>query len=153
MLTSLTIRKMQIRSTMSYHLVSVRTAFIKERENQCSQGCEVKWEFFALLVGMHKENMGCVCVHDGTLLEYYPAIKKREFLPFMTMWMDLEGIMLSEMSNRGRQMISNCMWNLKKKKNKIKLIETEDRLAVARGRRWRVGEMGEKWLKDINSQV
>ena len=100
---------MQIRSTMSYHLVSVRTAFIKERENQCSQGCEVKWEFFALLVGMHKENMGCVCVHDGTLLEYYPAIKKREFLPFMTMWMDLEGIMLSEMSNRGRQMISNCM--------------------------------------------
>ena len=153
MLTSLTIRKMQIRSTMSYHLVSVRTAFIKERENQCSQGCEVKWEFFALLVGMHKENMGCVCVHDGTLLEYYPAIKKREFLPFMTMWMDLEGIMLSEMSNRGRQMISNCMWNLKRKQNKIKLIETEDRLAVARGRRWRVGEMGEKWLKDINSQV
>ena len=28
--------------------------------------------------------------------EYYSAIKKNEILPFVTMWMDLEGIMLSE---------------------------------------------------------
>ena len=103
---------------------------------------------------MHKENTGCICVHDGTLLEYYPAVKKREFLPFMTIWMDLEGIMLSEMSNRGRQTLYDLKLYVKSEKNKTKSnLETEDRLAVARGRRWRVGETGEKWLKDINSQV
>ena len=31
-------------------------------------------------------------------LEYYSAIKRNEILPFATMWKELEGIMLSEMS-------------------------------------------------------
>ena len=31
-------------------------------------------------------------------MEYYSAIKMNEILPFVTMWMDLEGIMLSEVS-------------------------------------------------------
>ena len=35
------------------------------------------------------------------------------------------------------------MWNLKKKQNKTELIETENRLVVARGGGWKVGEMGE----------
>ena len=29
-------------------------------------------------------------------MEYHSAIKKNEILPFATMWMDTEGIMLSE---------------------------------------------------------
>ena len=33
-------------------------------------------------------------------MEYYSAIKKSEILPFATMWMELEGIMLSEISQR-----------------------------------------------------
>ena len=33
-------------------------------------------------------------------MEYYLAIKKNEILPFATTWMELEGIMLSEMSQR-----------------------------------------------------
>uniref|UniRef100_A0A667GKA8 Uncharacterized protein n=1 Tax=Lynx canadensis TaxID=61383 RepID=A0A667GKA8_LYNCA len=31
-------------------------------------------------------------------MEHYSAIKKNEILPFATTWMDLEGIMLSEIS-------------------------------------------------------
>ena len=31
-------------------------------------------------------------------IEYYSAIKKNEILPFAGTWMDLEGIMLSEIS-------------------------------------------------------
>ena len=31
-------------------------------------------------------------------MEYYSAIKKNEILPFTATWMDLEGIMLSEIS-------------------------------------------------------
>ena len=33
-------------------------------------------------------------------MEYYSAIKKNEILPFATMWMELEGIMISEISQR-----------------------------------------------------
>ena len=32
------------------------------------------------------------------ILEYYAAEKKKELLPFMTAWMELESIMLSEIS-------------------------------------------------------
>ena len=33
-------------------------------------------------------------------MKYYSAIKKNEILPFATMWMELEEIMLSEVSQR-----------------------------------------------------
>ena len=51
----------------------------------------------------------CVCVDTHTHIyiytyihttEYYLAIKKNEILPFTTTWMELEGIMLSEISQR-----------------------------------------------------
>ena len=32
-------------------------------------------------------------------MEYYSTIKKKEILSFATAWMDLEGIMLSEISH------------------------------------------------------
>ena len=35
---------------------------------------------------------------DIYTMEYYPAIKKKKILPFMAAWMDLENIMLSEIS-------------------------------------------------------
>ena len=44
---------------------------------------------------MDKE--GVVYIHTQ---EYYSTIKKNENLPFATTWMDLEGIMLSEISQR-----------------------------------------------------
>ena len=37
------------------------------------------------------------CVYT---MEYYSAIKKNEILPFATTWMELEGIMLSEIRER-----------------------------------------------------
>ena len=36
-------------------------------------------------------------------MEYYSAIKKNEISPLVTPWMHLEGIMLSEMSDRETQ--------------------------------------------------
>ena len=35
-------------------------------------------------------------------MEYYSAIQKNEILPFATTWMELEGIMLSEISQKDK---------------------------------------------------
>ena len=37
-------------------------------------------------------------------MEYSSAIEKNEILPFATTWMDLEGIMLSEISQTEKDM-------------------------------------------------
>ena len=39
-------------------------------------------------------------------MEYYPAIKKKEILPFVTRWMDLKGIILSEVNQTERDKYS-----------------------------------------------
>ena len=39
-------------------------------------------------------------------MEYYSTIKKNEILPFVATWMDLEGIMVSEISQRK----TNTVW-------------------------------------------
>ena len=41
--------------------------------------------------------------------EYYLAIKKNEILPFATMWMELEGIMLSEISQRKTKIMTSLI--------------------------------------------
>ena len=48
--------------------------------------------------------------------EYYSAIKKNKIMPFATIWMDLEIIILSEVSQTERQISYDItyMWNLKK---------------------------------------
>jgi len=70
-------------------------------------------------------------------MEYYSAIKKNGILPFATTWMNIEGVMLSEIEKDKYWRISLICGTLKKnnsnnKKNKLK--DTENRLVVARGR-------------------
>ena len=55
----------------------------------------------------------------STLAEYFSAKKKKrrgrrrsKLMPFAALWIDLESIILSEVSDRGRQ-ISYDMWDLK----------------------------------------
>ena len=47
------------------------------------------------------------CIHT---MEYYSAIKKNEILPFAATWMDLEGIMLSGISQTEKD--KYCMLSL-----------------------------------------
>ena len=66
--------------------------FIKQlqKKKQNRKGGRKEWKG-------KERNMGCykkVC----DLMEYYSAIKRKEILPFATTWMDLEGIILSEIS-------------------------------------------------------
>ena len=69
-------------------------------------------------------------------MEYYSAIKK-EILTFVATWMDLESIMLSEISQTEKDkysLISLIMWNLKKYKlvnvTKSRLTDTENKLGI-----------------------
>lgn len=54
-------------------------------------------------------------------------IKKNEILPCTTTWMALQGIVLSEISQEDKQHVMSYMRILKK------LIDTGDRLVIARG--------------------
>lgn len=46
-------------------------------------------------------------------MENYSTVRKREILPSVTIWMDLEGLMLREISQRKTcHMISLNIWNL-----------------------------------------
>ena len=54
-------------------------------------------------------------IYNGILL----SLKKNEILSFATTWMDLEGIMLGEISQIEKDkycMISLCIWGLEKLK-------------------------------------
>ena len=50
-------------------------------------------------------------------MEHFSAIKKNEILPFAATWMDLENIMLSEVSQRQILYDVTYMWNLKNNTN------------------------------------
>ena len=49
-------------------------------------------------------------------MEYYSAIKKNEIMPFAATWMDLEIIILNEMSQKEKDKYHDVthMWNIKK---------------------------------------
>ena len=53
------------------------------------------------------------------MMEYYSTIKKKETVPLAATWMDLEIIILSEVSGRERQISYDMtyMWNLKNDMN------------------------------------
>ena len=72
-------------------------------------------------------------------LQWNISLEKNEILPFVATWVDLEGIMLSELSQIEKQILYDLsyMSNLRQTKNKkspTKLTDTENRLVVARGR-------------------
>ena len=56
-----------------------------------------------------KEDVVYVCT-----MEYYLAMKKNEILPFATMWLELECIMLSEISQKKIYYFTH-IWNLRYK--------------------------------------
>ena len=58
-------------------------------------------------------------------MEYYLAIKKNEILPFATMWMELEGIMLSEIRERQLSFDFTHMRNLRYKTDEHKASEAK----------------------------
>ena len=62
-------------------------------------------------------------------MEYYSAIK-RKILPFVATWMDLDGIMLSEINQteKDKYCITSFTWNLKNTANKYNEKEADSEI-------------------------
>ena len=96
-------------------------------------------------------------------MEFYLAIKKNEILPFATKWMDIESIMLSEISQLEKdkyhislfvEFKNQSKWTKEKKKRdkpKNRLLSIVNKLMVIRGEV--VGGMGEKGEGDLKSKL
>ena len=70
----------------------------------------------------------CIYIYTHThTIEYYSAIKKNEIMPFEATWMDLEIIILSEVSQTKTNIWYDItyMWNLKKKDTNELIYKTE----------------------------
>ena len=73
---------------------------------------------------MDKEDV--VYIHNGMLLRHK---KKKENLPFATTRMELESLMLGEISQTERQILYiTYMWNLKNKTSEYNNKETDSQI-------------------------
>ena len=95
---------------------------------------------------------------DIFMMEYYLIIKKKKILPFATVWMDLENIMLSEVSQteKDKYMISlicGIEWtNWTNRQNRQ--TQVESRLTAAGGGEQVEGlSKKEKGLMDMDNSV
>ena len=87
-------------------------------------------------------------------MEFYAAERKKELLPFATVWMELESIMLSEISQEVKDkhhMISPLTGTLstgeKSKQNTTRDIEVKNNLTIAKGE-WG-GDSKERGLQEL----
>ena len=56
-------------------------------------------------------------------MQYYPAMKKKEILPFVTTWVDLKGSMLSEISHGKTNNLRTHLYVELKTNKRTKLID------------------------------
>ena len=79
---------------------------------------------------MNKEDVVCTHTHTHTL-ECYLAVKKNKIFPFVTTWIHLEDIILSELRERQILYYFTYMWDLKKMKQTF--INMENKLVRGEG--------------------
>ena len=80
-------------------------------------------------------------------MEYYSAIRRKQILPFATTWMDLEGIMLIEISQAEKDKFPSFVeYNSKaklKEQNSSRLTDSKKGLVLTKGKGWG-GQVGRR---------
>ena len=72
-------------------------------------------------------------------IEYYSAIKRNEIMPFAATWMDLERVILSEVSQREISYDIPCMWSLNRNDTNELTLKTETDSRTQRTNLWLPG--------------
>ena len=75
-------------------------------------------------------------------MKYYSAIKKSEIMPFVATWMDLERVILSKVSQTGKEKccMTSCICGIRKEmlqmnlQNRKRLTDLANKLKVARAK-------------------
>ena len=81
-----------------------------------------------------------ICTHMHKM-KYYSTIKNNEILPFATMWMDLEGIMLREISQRKTNTLLSLIY-MRNLKNKTNIHRYRKLVVISEEREQRKGKIG-----------
>ena len=92
----------------------------------------------------------CVCIYIYIyiyIMEYFSAIKKNEIIPFTATWMDLDNIILSEVSQKEKD---TYMWILKYDTNEHS-YKTETDPQAQRTDLWLQGgrRVKERWIGSL----
>ena len=86
-------------------------------------------------------------------MEFYAAERMKELIPFAMTWIELQSIVLREISQEMREKYHNLSfnWNIinkrKKQKNITRDIEVKKNLTIARGDRGR--DSGKKGFQEL----
>ena len=75
-------------------------------------------------------------------MEYYSAFKKNEIMPFAATWMDLKSVILSKVSQTGKEKccMTSCICGIRKEmlqmnlQNRKRLTDLANKLKVARAK-------------------
>ena len=82
-------------------------------------------------------------------MEYYSALKRKEILTDAVTWMNLEDLMLNEIS---RSCKTNTVWlHSYQVSRRVKFIDTDSRMVVTRD--WGRGQGGELWFNEYRVSV
>ena len=115
---------------------------------------------------MDKEDVIDTHTHTHThtyTMEYYSAIKRNEIKPFAAMWMDLEIIILSEVSQKEKDKYHMIWYHFYAKykiwykwsylQNRNRLTDTANKLMVTKGKRGCKMDKLEVWDQQIQTTI
>ena len=101
------------------------------------------WKQPKLSINRWKDEEDVIHTHTHThththphTVEYYSAIKKNENFPFATMWIDCEGIMISEVSQTDKDNILYDIMYMYNLKNTTKKKQTHSYREQTSGYQW-----------------
>ena len=91
--------------------------------------------------------------HTHTTVGYYSALRKDEILQFATMWMDLEAVMLSEISHTKTHTISYHLYVDSRNYNKLMNVEKRNRLTDTQNKLCICGREGKYSSRERYEQI
>ena len=91
--------------------------------------------------------------HTHTTVGYYSALRKDEILQFATMWMDLEAVMLSEISHTKTHTISYHLYVDSRNYNKLMNVEKRNRLTDIQNKLCICGREGKYSSRERYEQI